>query len=245
MIKINIDKFAYDSNCVLKDINIDLCAGSISTVLGPSGCGKSTLLRVLMGFEKSEHSTEHKFSLVPQTPHLFPWKTIAKNIEMNIDDSVKKETKQEMQKRISEMLNIVGLLGVENNYPFELSVGMNQRVSFARAMINPFEALLLDEPFSALDALTRKELQNWLLKIVKAQESYCLFVTHDISEAIHLSKNIYILSQKPATIAAHFVKNDDVFTEVNTGKVFKADEMNALEDNIFNLLSKSVLNAAN
>ena len=208
-------------------------------MLGPSGSGKSTLLRLLMGFENTKlgaSKNEHSFSLVPQTSYLFPWKTIFENIVLNIDDSKGKIKKSDLSSKVSKILKIVGLSGIENKYPFEISVGMSQRVSFALAMINSFQVLLLDEPFSSLDALTRLELQNWLLKIIKEQNSYGLFVTHDISEAIYLSQNIYIFSQKPAQVIAHFLKDDDSFIETKTGKVLGPENMRELENAIFSLL---------
>lgn len=256
MISIEINEYSYKpKQPVLQNIQITLERGGITSVLGPSGCGKSTLLRVLMGFEKpaqgqiqvdsKQHSlqkwdeTQNVFSLVPQTPYLFPWKTIFENIALGISDNVRSLNNTEIADRISKILAVVGLAGIENKYPFEISVGMSQRVSFARAMINSFQALLLDEPFSSLDAITRHELQNWLLEMVTREKSYGLFVTHDISEAIHISKNIYILSKSPARIVAHFSKNssDDSFVNKLTGKIFKHGEMRELELEIFNFLA--------
>jgi len=239
MISINIPKFQYpnDRAIVLEDIHINLHAGQITTVLGPSGCGKSTLLRILMGFETSpQYIPAHIFSLVPQTPHLFPWKTVFDNIAMN-GENKKKQTDKKLQKMdITHLLSIVGLSGCEGKYPFEISVGMSQRVSFARAMLRSFEALLLDEPFSSLDALTRRELQDWLLKLIEKQNNYALFVTHDISEALYLSKSIYILSKKPGKIAAHFIKEDNCFINKITSESFDLKNRDKFENTIFNLL---------
>lgn len=235
-ISIDIDEYKYmDKETVLKDIHLNLSSGTLTTILGPSGCGKSTLLRVLMGIEKSEYKSPHTFSLIPQTPYLFPWKTVFDNIALGIFQEKKKITKSELSARVSSILNVVGLKNIEQKFPFEISVGMSQRVSFARAMINPFEVLLLDEPFSALDALTRYELQNWLLKMIKEHNGYGLFVTHDISEALYLAHNIYVFSAMPATVIEQFVKNGDAFVQMSNQKRFEPKDFNELESVIFSL----------
>lgn len=235
-ISIDIDEYKYlQKDTVLKNIHLKLSPGTLTTILGPSGCGKSTLLRVLMGLEKSDYKSNYTFSLVPQTPYLFPWKTVFENIVLGVFQEKKILTKSELSERVLSILNVVGLKNIENKFPFEISVGMSQRVSFARAMINPFEVLLLDEPFSALDALTRYELQNWLLKMIKEQNGYGIFVTHDISEAIYLSHNIYIFSAIPATVIEHFVKVDDSFVQMSNQKRFEPKNFSELESTIFSL----------
>lgn len=238
-ISIDINEYKYlQKETVLKDIHVQLKRGTFTTILGPSGCGKSTLLRVLMGIEKSDYERAHSFSLVPQTPHLFPWKTVFENVLLGLFQTEPKMTQSEIVSRVSSILDTVGLKDIEKKYPYEISVGMCQRVSFARAMINPFEVLLLDEPFSALDALTRYELQNWLLAMMSNQQGYGLFVTHDIAEAISLSHNIYIFSRMPATVIEHFVKDGERFVQKSTGKIFQPQDFHDLEKVIFSFYSK-------
>lgn len=237
-ISIDIDEYRYlQKETVLKNVHLNLYRGTLTTILGPSGCGKSTLLRILMGIEDSDYKPAHVFSLIPQTPYLFPWKTVFENVALGLfQDRIKIKT-TERHERVLSILNVVGLRNIENKFPFEISVGMSQRVSFARAMINPFEVLLLDEPFSALDALTRYELQNWLLQIMQKTQGYGLFVTHDIREAIYLSQNIYVFSAMPATVIEHFVKVENEFIQTSTNARFSPKDFHTLEDLIFSLYS--------
>ncbi len=238
MTTLNIPKFEYQKNePILSDITLEISKGSITTVLGPSGCGKSTLLRILMKFEDSHIQSDASFAFVPQTSYLFPWKTVLENIVLNSQKYPGSSQRKKLYEEAMNNLKIVGLSGYENKYPFEISVGMSQRVSFARAIMNPAETLLLDEPFSALDAITRRELQNWLLQFVQKQNQSALFVTHDIAEAIYISKDIYILSQKPARIKTHFQKEGEAFINTQSQKSYSKQQYSELENDIFKELS--------
>lgn len=190
------------STDVLKDINIKIQEGEFICLLGHSGCGKSTLLRLIAGLERKYEGEvlidgqrvdgpSLDKAVVFQDHRLFPWFTVEQNIAYgyNGEDSKKNE-------RVSNLIKLVGLEGFEKKYPNQLSGGMSQRVAIARALINKPSLLLLDEPFGALDALTRINMQNEILKIWKKENNTMIMVTHDIDEAVSLSNRIVILGQR-------------------------------------------------
>lgn len=191
---------------VLKDINLTVKEGEFICLLGHSGCGKSTLLRIIAGLEQNyegEVSIDKKVvegpsldkAVVFQDHRLFPWFTVQQNIAYGYagDDAYKNE-------RVDRLIKLVGLQGFEKKYPKQLSGGMSQRVAIARALINEPTLLLLDEPFGALDALTRINMQKEILKIWQNQKNTMLMVTHDIDEAVALSNRIVILGQRGSGI---------------------------------------------
>lgn len=224
MLEILVNKFSYKNNCpIIQNININLCKGKITSLIGASGSGKSTLLRILMGLEKEAQGKiiykkneipletltvkQNIFTLVPQTPHLFPWKNILDNVALAISNKKVKNEQKSKQDIAIEALKIVQMESHINKYPNELSLGMMQRVSFARALVHDTEAILLDEPFSSLDAPTRYLLQEWLeLKIFETNK-YAILVTHDVREALSISNEIQILSGNPAEIKKIYTKN--------------------------------------
>lgn len=193
---------------VLSNINLDIRSGEFVSIVGASGCGKSTLLRIIAGLEKA--TTGHvrigdrlvekpsiETGMIFQESRLFPWLTVEVNVEFGIYENL---PKQEKKKLIQDHINLVGLKGFEQAYPKQLSGGMQQRVSIARALINQPNVLLLDEPFGALDALTRIHMQNEILRIWKLEQTTMILVTHDIDEAIFLSDRIVVLSSRPGSV---------------------------------------------
>lgn len=199
---------------VLKDINIDVAEGEFVSILGQSGCGKSTLLRLLAGLEKQtsgEILIDGKpFSgpslsrgVVFQDYGLFPWMTAGENIMLALRQRFPERDKKELREVAVNMLQSVGLdKGVYNKLPKELSGGMKQRCAIARAFgIDP-PILLMDEPFGALDAVTRARLQDMVLELWRKQEpkKTVFFVTHDVDEAILLSTKIFVLGQSPSNV---------------------------------------------
>lgn len=193
---------------VLKDIDLAVNEGEFVSIVGASGCGKSTLLKLIIGLEKSTDGEiiigERKVSrpsidcgMVFQEARLFPWLTVEKNIEFGI---AKKMSKKERRKIVEEHIKLVGLSGFEKALPKQLSGGMQQRVSIARALVNRPEVLLLDEPFGALDALTRIHMQNEVLNIWSTEKNTMILVTHDIDEAIFLSDRVIVMSDRPGCI---------------------------------------------
>lgn len=193
----------------LKDITLTIEAGEFVSVVGASGCGKSTLIRIIDGLETptsgevlidgkpvKEPSVETGF--IFQESRLFPWLTVEKNLEFGIHDKIDSVKRREL---IQEYIDLVELTGFEKAYPSQLSGGMQQRASIARTLINKPSILLLDEPFGALDALTRINMQNEILNIWRKQRTTMLLITHDIDEAIFLSDKIAIMSNRPGVIS--------------------------------------------
>lgn len=207
----NVDKvFPLDGEYleVLDTINLNIKSGEFISIVGNSGCGKSTLLKMLVGLDSptkgkivvgdrvvNEPSAD--VGMVFQEARLFPWLTIEKNISFGIANNVSKEARQRI---VKEAIELVGLHGFEKAYPAQLSGGMQQRASIARALVGEPEVLLLDEPFGALDAFTRITMQNEVLKIWEKEKRTMILVTHDIDEAIFLSDRIVILSERPGNI---------------------------------------------
>ena len=192
---------------VLSDINLEVAQGEFLCIVGPSGCGKSTLLSAMAGF-LSPTSGEIRIDgqavtgpaprriFVFQERGVFPWLTVEGNIEFGLFNVPRHEREQ----RIAHYVKMVGLTGFEKAYPAELSGGMKQRLEVARALaVNP-DMLLLDEPFGALDSITRLTMRSELLRIWEAEGNTVVFVTHDIEEAVQLADRVAVMSDRPATI---------------------------------------------
>lgn len=192
----------------LNGINLDIHCGDFVSLIGPSGCGKSTMLRLLAGFDRPTdgkvylddteiQKPSHDRGLVFQEHNLFPWLTIYDNIAFGL--KVRHIFKNN-KKMVNDFIELVGLKGFEKSYPHQLSGGMCQRASLARALIGNPKALLLDEPLGALDAFTRMNMQDELLRIKKEQNMTMVMVTHDVDEAVYLSNYICVMSPRPARI---------------------------------------------
>lgn len=194
---------------VLNNVSLKVEQQEFVSIVGPSGCGKSTLFHMIGGLVKPDAGTirmngkvvtgqRGEISYMPQQPALFPWRTIEDNvliageIKGALQDGAREEARQWLAK--------VGLNGFEQAYPHMLSGGMQQRAAFLRALLAPQELMLLDEPFSALDALTRSEMQRWLLELWEENRRSVLFITHNIEEALLLSNRIYVFSGRPGSI---------------------------------------------
>jgi NitT/TauT family transport system ATP-binding protein len=192
---------------VLEDINLDVGDGEFVCLLGPSGCGKSTLLNTMAGFlsptsgeitvdGEAVQGPDPRRIFVFQERGVFPWLTV----EGNIGFGLFKLSRQEREQRIAHYIKMVGLEGFEKTYPPELSGGMKQRLEVARALaVNP-DMLFLDEPFGALDSITRLVMRGELLRIWEAERKTIVFVTHDIDEAVQLADRVVVMSARPATI---------------------------------------------
>jgi nitrate ABC transporter ATP-binding subunit len=190
---------------------IDLCvaAGEFICLLGPSGCGKTTLLNLIAGFLQPTQGTiiangsavtgpGPERGVVFQEYGLYPWFTVSQNIAFG--PRMRGASRAEQEEIVRHYVSLVHLGGFEQHYPGELSGGMKQRVSIARALANRPDILLMDEPFGALDAMTRETMQEELLRIWDAEKRTCVFVTHSINEAIYLADRIVILSARPGRI---------------------------------------------
>jgi ABC-type nitrate/sulfonate/bicarbonate transport system ATPase subunit len=199
---------------VLDSISIHVREGEFVTLLGPSGSGKTTIFRLIGGIQLPDEGqisiggrvvtgTRGLISYMPQQASLFPWMTVQGNVASALE--ISGISRQDARNTASEWLKRIELDAVAGEYPEVLSGGMQQRVSFLRALLMPRDLMCLDEPFAALDALTRTDMQQWLLQMWEAQRRSVLFVTHSIEEALTLSDRIYVLSPAPARVLKEIV----------------------------------------
>ena len=245
MVKLEVSglSFSYDNKKLFENLDFSIKEGEFVSLLGPSGCGKSTILKLLTGVIQAETGritvdgqpvtglSEH-FAYMPQNDLLFPWKTILDNVCLygQIHGSM-----EEMRREASKNFPAFGLEGYETKYPSSLSGGMRQRAAFLRTALCKADILLLDEPFGALDVITRGDMQDWLISMRARLSRTVLLVTHDMDEALYLSDRILILNQAPAHITCEIeipdrVRNRDwlynqgalrqkIHSEIMTGRV--------------------------
>jgi NitT/TauT family transport system ATP-binding protein len=205
--------FAAGGVTALQSVDLDVVAGELVSLIGPSGCGKSTLLRivgdlveptggevVVNGKSARQARLDRDYGIVFQDPVLYDWRTVAKNIALPLELMGWDRGKRD--ERVEEMLRLVELHGFGDHHPWQLSGGMQQRVSIARALSFSPALLLMDEPFGALDEMTRERLNTELLRIWARSGSTILFVTHSIAEAVFLSTRVVVMSRRPGRIAA-------------------------------------------
>jgi NitT/TauT family transport system ATP-binding protein len=193
----------------LTDIDFAVADGEFMSIVGPSGCGKSTLLKILAGLIPSEGEAllngtpidgpRQDIGMVFQSPVLFPWRSVLGNVLLPVD--VQRLGRERMTQRALDLISLVGLNGFEKRYPWELSGGMQQRVALVRALIHDPALLLMDEPFGALDALTRESMNAELQRIWLERRKTVLFVTHSTSEAVFLADRVLVMSARPGRIA--------------------------------------------
>lgn len=206
-LEIDVVKKKFAEKIVLKNARISVSKGEVVSLIGASGCGKSTLLRIVSGLEH-EYSgnvqldgvklsgVTHDIGFIFQEPRLFPWLNVADNISFDIGKVGHDDT------RVVELLSEVGLTGFDKALPKELSGGQAQRVAIARGLFTHPKVLLLDEPFSAVDAFTRIRLQDLLVNISKVHGITILLVTHDVDEAVFLSDRVVVIGNEPGTVVA-------------------------------------------
>lgn len=194
---------------VLDNINLNIQAGEFISLVGSSGCGKSTLLRLLVGLERQFEGqiqvdqqdvlgTSLQRGIVFQDHRLFPWLSVAENIRVALHQS--QLSRRQEDELIDEHLALVKLTAFKHAYPTQLSGGMNQRVAIARSLVNRPQILLLDEPFGALDALTRHHLQDELQQIWQSEKITMIMVTHDVEEAVYLGDRVVVMQPHPGRI---------------------------------------------
>jgi sulfonate transport system ATP-binding protein len=223
----------------VRDISVEFSPGSFTTLLGPSGCGKSSLLGAIAGFvsltqgqilvdQRPVHRPDGSRGVVFQHHNLFPWKTVRGNVEFGL--KMRGIRKTERQHRVDEILDRVKLSMFQQSYPGHLSGGMQQRVNLARVLVNRPTVMMLDEPFAALDAQTRLQMQEMLLELWNGLKMTIVFVTHDVDEAILLSDRVLVMSRRPGRIRADF--------EVPLARPRTSDQLTSAE---FNRLKKYCL----
>ncbi|MCC0738701.1 ABC transporter ATP-binding protein [Clostridioides sp. ZZV14-5902] len=222
--KISIENVSktYKDVDVLKDISIDVYEGEFVSILGPSGCGKSTIFNIitqLTDYNSGMVNINGNYSYMYQKDLLLPYKTIIDNVSLPL--VLKKEKKSKARSMVKHYFEVFGLEGYEYKYPAELSGGMRQRANFLRTFINSNDIMLLDEPFGALDSLTKTSMQKWLLDVKKKVNSTILLITHDIDEAIMLSNRIYVISKKPSIVKKEFIIDNRNINEDNLENVIK------------------------
>ena len=197
----------------LTGVTFDIQKGEFISLLGPSGCGKTTLLRIIAGLlentdgaavvagmSPAQARQAGEMGMVFQSAVLYDWRTVLKNVMLPME--IKGLCRDEQKARAKQMLELVGLSSFENSYPYELSGGMQQRVSIARALATSPNILLMDEPFSALDEFTREKLHDDLLEICHKKHMTVVFVTHNISESVYLSDRVAVMSPHPGRVSA-------------------------------------------
>jgi len=197
--------------CAIQDVTFDVYRGEFITLVGPSGCGKTTLLKIISGLlpktdgelifsSEGNLGPEREVGMVFQKPVLLKWRSIVDNVLLPVE--ILRLARQSYVAKAMELLRLVGLNGFEKNYPNELSGGMQQRASISRALIHDPQLLLMDEPFGALDALTREKMNLEILRIWQETQKTILFVTHGIQEAVFLADRVIVLSARPARMVA-------------------------------------------
>ncbi|WP_288221421.1 ABC transporter ATP-binding protein [uncultured Clostridium sp.] len=229
----NISK-SFDDMEILRDINIEVNEGELVSILGPSGSGKSTIFNILTNIINSDNGEvkiNGNLSYMYQKDMMVPWKKVIDNIGIPLifKGKNKGEAREEVRKHIDEF----GLSGFEYKYPSQLSGGMKQRANFLKTYLTSDDIMLLDEPFGALDSMTRRKMQNWLLELTKEMKSTILFITHDIEEAILLSDRIYIISEKPAIIKGEIKVN---LSKDRNGNVVTSKEFIEIKKEILSLM---------
>jgi sulfonate transport system ATP-binding protein len=227
-LSVRVDRKDFDGKTVLADFNLQVGRGQIVALVGASGCGKSTLLRIVSGLDRhyagevrldgqARHGVSRDIGFIFQEPRLLPWLTVAENIAFDAGD--KGAGHAGVHPRAAALIERVGLKGFELALPKALSGGMAQRTAIARGLFNRPQLLLLDEPFSAVDAFTRMKLQDLLLDVVQDSQATLVLVTHDIDEAIYLADRVVILDNGPGPAV------DDIFIDLPRRRDRRADSL--------------------
>jgi NitT/TauT family transport system ATP-binding protein len=202
----DVGKTFSDGTVALTDVNIDVANSEFVSIVGPSGCGKSTLLRLASGLASTTDGSVEvradRLGYVFQDPTLLPWRSVRKNVELLAE--LERMPKAERRQRAAEAIKLVGLAGFERHRPRALSGGMRMRVSLARSLVLQPDLFLFDEPFGAVDEMTRERLNDELLQLFLANRFAALFVTHSVTEAVFLANRVIVMSPRPGRILGDF-----------------------------------------
>lgn len=205
---------------ILRDITFNVGEGELISIVGPSGSGKSTIFNIITKIidkDDGDVLVNGDVSYMYQKDMMVPWKKVIDNIGIPL--VFKGHGKKEARGQVEKYLDTFGLDGFEYKYPSQLSGGMKQRANFLKTFLTSKDIMLLDEPFAALDSITRRKMQKWLLDLTKEMKTTILFITHDIEEAIFLSDRIYVISEKPAiikgeiTVNLSYPREEDIVTD--------------------------------
>ena len=219
----------------LAEIDMVVAPGEFVTIIGPSGCGKSTLFNIIAGLDQPDSGEIYlhgsassrrigEIAYMFQKDLLFPWRTVVQNTTIGLE--MEGISKKDARDKVAPLLERFGLAGFADAYPSQLSGGMRQRAAFLRTMVQDRTAMLLDEPFGALDSFTRTEMQQWLLSVWEEFRTTILFITHDVAEAVFLSDRVYVMSRRPGRIATTL---DIGLPRPRTLEVEVTDEFSELE----------------
>ncbi|WP_042351824.1 ATP-binding cassette domain-containing protein [Bacillus massiliigorillae] len=243
ILEMNDISFSFTSEqSIIEHLHLSVKEGEFVSILGPSGSGKSTIFHLIGGLYqpnkgeillkgKNINGCKGHISYMPQQPALLPWRTVLDNVVLGAELSGKVD-----KEKAKEQIKKVGLEAYEHALPHELSGGMKQRVAFLRCISSPQSIMCLDEPFSALDELTRLSMQKWLLKVWEEDKRSVLFITHSIEEALLLSDKIYVLSSKPATV----IKEITVpFSRPRSEDLLVSNELLQMKKELYHLLKES------
>jgi NitT/TauT family transport system ATP-binding protein len=236
----------------LRDVTLDVYPGEFLAIVGPSGCGKTTLVNMIAGFIKPIDGTISiggrevdgpgaDRAMVFQDYAVLPWRTVFNNVKFALENRRPRPDKAELHRRIAKALDMVGLTGFEDSYPYELSGGMRQRVGIARALISEPEILLMDEPFGAVDAMTREAMQAEFEKIIAETRQTVFFITHSIDEALLLADRVIVVSNRPGRVR-EIVDVDLPRSRFDEG-VKSSVRFGELRDHIWGLLQAEALGA--
>lgn len=240
-------KYSNSKKDIIKDLSFKINKGDFISIIGSSGCGKSTIFRLISSLEQPSTGSiyinnediknlKSPIGYMPQKDLLLPWRTILENTCLPLE--VKRISKKQAKKQAEELLDKFSLYEYKDKYPKDLSGGMKQRISFIRTLLTGSQVLLLDEPFSALDAITRLSLQEWILDQWYKYNKTILFITHDVEEAMFLSNKIFVVNNNPITnlkeinIPLQYPRNR---------KMLEAEEFLLLKDNLIEELKQKVI----
>jgi NitT/TauT family transport system ATP-binding protein len=236
----------------LRDVDLDVHDGEFVAIVGPSGCGKTTFLNMVAGFVKPLTGTltvrgeavngpGADRAVVFQDYALLPWRTVARNVRFGIEMRAKGVDRAELERRVQEKIELVGLKGFEKSFPHELSGGMRQRVGIARALVSEPQILLMDEPFAAIDAMTREAMQAELERIIADTGQTVIFITHSIDEAIQLADRVVVVSQRPGRVRE--IVPVDLPRSRFDGQTKTMPEFTELREHVWSLLRDEALGA--
>ena len=232
----------FGSMSIINDVSFYARENEFISLLGPSGSGKSTIFNIISGLllqDEGEIIIDgekclgklRKVSYMHQKDLLLPWKNIVDNTTLSL--IIKGKSKKEARLEVLSHFKTFGLEGFEYKYPFQLSGGMKQRAALLRTYMSSSDIMLLDEPFGALDAITRAKMHCWLIEVIKELKATIIFITHDIEEAIFLSDRIYVLSDKPATIKKEIIVD---LPKNRTKDIITSEKFNEIKRNILQTL---------
>ena len=236
----------------LRDVSLEIHRGEFLAIVGPSGCGKSTFINMIAGFlkplagtievdGKPVHGTGADRAMVFQDYALLPWRTVESNVFFAMENRRDRPTKSEQAERVAEALALVGLTGFEKHFPHELSGGMRQRVGIARALVTKPAILLMDEPFGAVDAMTREAMQAEFEKIIAKTKQTVVFITHSIDEAVMLGDRVAVISSRPGRIKE--IVDVDLPRPRLNGEAKSNPRFAELREHIWSLLQDEALGA--